>query len=714
MKKQRIYVPFIAALTVFFTVALGAVAVADTVTVDNDIFTPGNQNSVTLVAAPGATVNTSAQLYVQYAGSKHLVAGDTLTLADAGSGQTTLPAGSTVSSVTKTVGDDPGDGSWNGTGDEFVGTSNISFTAPNTPDTYIYTVRWTPTVLTCSAGTNPPGSCLTGGSAFTIDLTVEAPVTDTDGDGVPDSTDNCVSTPNADQADADGDGIGDACDPTPNGPDADGDGVPDSTDNCVSTPNADQADTDADGIGDACDLTPNGDADGDGVDNLADNCPEVANADQADVDGDEIGDACDPNSYGPVAGTLDSSGASGDEGDTLTASGTFTDADGTFQGTITIQSGGEGSVTPAADGSWAWSLPTTDNGSGSVTVQADDGEHIPVATQTFSWSAANVAPTATFPSARTVSEGATDENFAFSAQYDPSSDDTGAGFHYSFTCSAAGTLATTYAAAGTTDSVNCSFPDGPATVSVTGRIFDKDDGYTDHTTTVTVNNVKPTVTIDSLTGNGGTACIGGNTVTLGSSWTDPALTNDTYSYSVAWGDGATTPTSGSTTAVSPVSGLTHTYAAGGPYTIVVSVNDEDPGAAGTASSSAFSFLYDASGVLQPVNDTQAHYDPSVFKYGSTIPVKIKVTDCIGISVSGLTPQISVRKISGSTPPTGVDEVIASTSAADSGTTMRYDTTAGQYIYNLATKSLSDSSATYTITITGPFATVTANFGTKPK
>jgi hypothetical protein len=35
--------------------------------------------------------------------------------------------------------------------------------------------------------------------------------TDRDGDGVPDATDNCPDTPNADQADSNGDGIGDAC-----------------------------------------------------------------------------------------------------------------------------------------------------------------------------------------------------------------------------------------------------------------------------------------------------------------------------------------------------------------------------------------------------------------------------------------------------------------------------------------------------------------------
>lgn len=35
---------------------------------------------------------------------------------------------------------------------------------------------------------------------------------DSDGDGVPDSLDNCPTVPNSDQADSDGDGIGDACD----------------------------------------------------------------------------------------------------------------------------------------------------------------------------------------------------------------------------------------------------------------------------------------------------------------------------------------------------------------------------------------------------------------------------------------------------------------------------------------------------------------------
>ncbi|MCK9825385.1 thrombospondin type 3 repeat-containing protein [Nocardioides cavernae] len=56
--------------------------------------------------------------------------------------------------------------------------------------------------------------------------------------------------------------------------DTDGDGVEDKVDNCVTTPNADQSNRDDDALGDACDL----DSDGDGLAEAADGCPTVASS----------------------------------------------------------------------------------------------------------------------------------------------------------------------------------------------------------------------------------------------------------------------------------------------------------------------------------------------------------------------------------------------------------------------------------------------------
>lgn len=116
---------------------------------------------------------------------------------------------------------------------------------------------------------------------------------DTDGDGSPDSVDNCVNTANMDQRDRDGDGIGDTCDNAPALPnsaqkDTDGDGIGDSEDNCPFLRNPDQKDVDLDGIGWVCD-----DADGDGIINSMDNCVGLKNPDQRDLDNSGLGDACE-------------------------------------------------------------------------------------------------------------------------------------------------------------------------------------------------------------------------------------------------------------------------------------------------------------------------------------------------------------------------------------------------------------------------------------
>lgn len=165
--------------------------------------------------------------------------------------------------------------------------------------------------------------------------------TDTDGDGLLDNEDNCTNNANIDQDDFDSDGMGDVCDPDddndgvldltdafPFDPtewlDTDGDGVGNNTDNCISSSNADQNDFDNDGLGDVCDpdddndgvldskdafpfdplewIDTDGDGignnadlddDGDNINDSADNCPLTPNADQLDSDNDGKGNACE-------------------------------------------------------------------------------------------------------------------------------------------------------------------------------------------------------------------------------------------------------------------------------------------------------------------------------------------------------------------------------------------------------------------------------------
>lgn len=115
-------------------------------------------------------------------------------------------------------------------------------------------------------------------SQYAVGLTV-----DRDGDGVPNSTDNCIGSFNPNQINTDGDGAGDDCDM-----DDDNDARADAADNCPLTANADQLDQDGDGRGDACDF----DDDNDGVDNGPDLCPSTALGGIVDPNGCSIADTC--------------------------------------------------------------------------------------------------------------------------------------------------------------------------------------------------------------------------------------------------------------------------------------------------------------------------------------------------------------------------------------------------------------------------------------
>lgn len=102
-------------------------------------------------------------------------------------------------------------------------------------------------------------------------------------------------------------------------------------------------------------------------------------------------------------------------------------------------------------------------------------------------------------------------------------------------------------------------------------------------------------------------------------------------------------------------------------------------------------LYNAfSGVLQPVNADGT----SIFKAGSTVPVKFMITDPVGASVSDLTATLSYAMIDNGIAG---DTYESSTNvAATTGNQFRYDLTSQQYIFNWSTKGL--ASGTYALVI----------------
>jgi hypothetical protein len=95
--------------------------------------------------------------------------------------------------------------------------------------------------------------------------------------------------------------------------------------------------------------------------------------------------------------------------------------------------------------------------------------------------------------------------------------------------------------------------------------------------------------------------------------------------------------------------------------------------------------YRFEGFLQPINDTahQVGTSTSIFKAGSTVPVKFQLKNAAGQVVSATTAPLWLTPVKGSSMSAPVDESVYTTSP-DSGSIYRYDAAAQQYIYNWKT------------------------------
>ena len=192
---------------------------------------------------------------------------------------------------------------------------------------------------------------------------------DTDGDGVLDPNDNCVSTPNPDQSDLDGDGIGDSCDD-----DIDGDDVPNEEDAFPTDPDED-TDTDGDGVGDNEDP----DSDGDGTPDSEDAFPLDPEED-TDTDGDGTGDNADAFPTDPEEDTDTDGDGTGDNTDDFPTDpdeDTDSDGDGTGNNADTDDDGdGTPDTDDAFPNSSEESVDTDGDGTGNNADTDDDNDGV--------------------------------------------------------------------------------------------------------------------------------------------------------------------------------------------------------------------------------------------------------------------------------------------------------------------------------------------------
>ena len=100
--------------------------------------------------------------------------------------------------------------------------------------------------------------------------------------------------------------------------------------------------------------------------------------------------------------------------------------------------------------------------------------------------------------------------------------------------------------------------------------------------------------------------------------------------------------------------------------------------------------YAFAGILKPINQDGS----SLFKAGSTIPVKFHLKDSKGAYVSTANATLSYAKLTDNVSKTALEAV--STSNSTTGNAFRYDATSNQYIFNMNTKGLTPG--TYLLTI----------------
>ena len=174
-----------------------------------------------------------------------------------------------------------------------------------------------------------------------------------------------------------------------------------------------------------------------------------------------------------------------------------------------------------------------------------------------------------------------------------------------------------------TGSFDCTFPDGPATSTVSVQVQDRAGAANDASTIeVSIANLPPEVGAVTISPE---PSIKGSAVTADATFADANPGDTSFTCTVNSGDGlgALPGTVAGTTCTGPA----HTYVAVGSYPVAVAVTDKD---GGTGSASAVHVVIFAfSGFFQPVDNLQV---VNVANAGRSIPVKFSLGGNQGLNV----------------------------------------------------------------------------------
>ena len=152
-------------------IGFATAARADNAFIDNDTATPGAQHSADFTVNPGDLIETTAQTVIAAQGSKHLLAGSSVTMhLDSSNGGSFDPPDLSVPDASGTVPTPWGAGSAS-----FTITSNVSFHAPSTPGTYSTNIKLVPTNVTCAPGDTGCLSLVASGDPLIVNVTVLGP-----------------------------------------------------------------------------------------------------------------------------------------------------------------------------------------------------------------------------------------------------------------------------------------------------------------------------------------------------------------------------------------------------------------------------------------------------------------------------------------------------------------------------------------------------------